>query len=88
MTTDRWHQVHGSADYTKRQKSDINGELIFGMSHAFNCFKHNMDFYQIHHKRGGMTFPMRFPAAFGPTNVVWINAGDILEGIYPNQTVT
>lgn len=85
VTTDEWHIKHGLKDYKSRRNKDKNGEILFGMRHAFNMVKHNMDFFQIHRKNGGTKFPITFPLIIEKVKVVWMQAGDILNGQYPDQ---
>lgn len=85
MTSDEWHRVHGGENYSNLRSEDPEGKLLLGMAHAFNSFKHNMNFFKIHTKRGGMSFPISFPLVFKPVVIEWMEAGDILEGKHPNQ---
>lgn len=85
VTTDEWHQIHGLGDYKKRRNKNTDGEIIFGMRHAFNMLKHNMAFFQIHRKNGGLEFPMTFPIEKDEITVNWMPAGDVLNGKYPEQ---
>ena len=55
------------------------------MRHAFNCLKHNMSFFQIHHKEGGFEFPISFPLEIKEITILWMSVGDILNGEYENQ---
>ncbi|MEC5422399.1 hypothetical protein QGM71_02700 [Virgibacillus sp. C22-A2] len=84
MTTDEWHLEHGMEDYIDRRNKNKNGMLLNGMRHAYNMMKHNMGFFQIHQKEGGLKFPVRFPVNFKIT-VRWVVAGEVLNGTYPNQ---
>ena len=77
--------MHGLEDYKSRRNTDEGGEVLFGMRHAFNMLKHNMDFFQIHKKDGGFRFPMSFPLVIEKIRVVWMPAGESLTGKYPGQ---
>jgi len=85
VTTDEWHKIHGLRGYKSRRNKDEDGNIIFGMKHAFNMLKHNMAFFQIHRKDGGFEFPISFPMEIEEITVNWMPAGDILIGKYPDQ---
>ena len=87
VTTDEWHTKNGLADYKHRKGKDEGGKILYGMRHAFNCLKHNMTFFQIHHKEGGFQFPITFPLEIQEINILWMPAGDILNGEHESQKV-
>lgn len=74
ITTNDWHVENKelNPDYKKRQSKDPNGQKIFGLRHAHNLMKHQMNFYTIHdgHK-GGVRFPIKFPLKFPPPYAKW-----------------
>lgn len=79
LTTEEWHKKHNRG-YKKRKESNENGKILFGLKHAYNSMKHNMEFMTIHKRQGGFHFPMVFPVSFPPITVHWIKAGGVLEG--------
>lgn len=85
VTTDDWHRKNGEYDYKKRMEKDKNGVILLGMRHAFNSLKHNMSIFQIHDKEGGLEFPITFPLEISETSVIWMTAGETLNGKYPEQ---
>lgn len=85
VTTDEWHIKNGLDDYKQRKGKDEGGKILYGMRHAFNCLKHNMSFFQIHHKEGGFSFPISSPLKIKEITILWMAAGDILNGEHVNQ---
>lgn len=85
VTSDEWHTKYGLSDYVSRRNQDEDGAILLGMRHAFNMLKHNMDFFQIHRKDGGLEFSLEFPIEFEKITLKWMLAGDILNGIHENQ---
>ncbi|MDX8359834.1 hypothetical protein [Cytobacillus sp. IB215316] len=79
MTTNEWHQSH-NPQYKRRRNKDENGQLLFGLLHAYNSMKHNMEFITIHTNEGGVQFPISFPLEIPPISVHWMPAGEILDG--------
>ncbi|GIN38446.1 hypothetical protein [Heyndrickxia oleronia] len=84
LTTEEWHKKHNRG-YKKRKESDENGEILFGLLHAYNSMKHNMEFMTIHKRQGGFRFPMAFPVSFPHITVHWIKSDNVLEEGYPTQ---
>ncbi|WP_137744828.1 hypothetical protein [Robertmurraya siralis] len=87
LTTDLWHKKYNMG-YKRRKNNNKDGQLLFGLLHAYNCMKHNMDFIQIHSKEGGFEFPFEIPEEgfeFLPITVHWMKAGEVLEGDWPEQ---
>ena len=84
MTTNEWHQKHNKG-YKKRRNKDDNGQILFGLLHAYNSMKHNMDFIKIHKKEGGFSFPISFPLEIPPLTVNWMEEGEVLKGKQPDQ---
>lgn len=70
LTTDEWHSVHNNG-YNDRKKFDEEGQILFGLKHAYNLMKHNMNFYKIHREEGGISFPISFPLVIPEMKVVW-----------------
>lgn len=85
LTTEEWHLSHGDDDYKKRRDNSVNGILIKGLRHAYNMVKHNMEFISIHHKEGGLTLPFTLPMTLPVIKVLWMSAGEVLNGRHPNQ---
>ena len=84
ITTHDWHLNNGDSNYKRRMELDEKGILLYGMRHAFNMMKHNMDFMYIHEKTSDLVLP--FDIGSVPTLiVVWMEAGEILEGDKPKQ---
>lgn len=84
LTTEEWHKKHNEG-YKQRKKQNQNGLILFGLLHAYNSVKHNMNFIQIHKKEGGFQFPMEFPLDISPITVNWTKAGNILDEGWPVQ---
>jgi hypothetical protein len=84
ITTHDWHLKNGHPKYQHRMENDKNGVLIYGMRHAFNMMKHNMQFMQIHEKTSDLVLPITI-GEVPRLIVVWMKAGDILEGDKPRQ---
>ncbi|RST59720.1 hypothetical protein D5F11_011500 [Siminovitchia terrae] len=85
VTTDEWHIENGLADYKERKGKDEDGKILYGMRHAFNCLKHNMSFFQIHHKKGGLEYPITSPLETKEITILWMPAGNILNGKHESQ---
>lgn len=84
LTTEEWHKKH-NIEYADVKQGDDNGVLIYGLRHAYNMVKHNMQFFLIYNKKGGFSFPTTSPIEFKEIEIHWMVAGDILEGQHPNQ---
>lgn len=86
MTTNEWHLEHDRS-YRQKRSRDKKGQILFGLLHAYNSMKHNMDFIKIHEGEGGFEFPFEIPEEgfeILPITVHWINAEKVNEG-YENQ---
>lgn len=85
INIDKWFLEHGNSDYKKIRNTTPSGQIIKGLSYAYNSLKHNMEIFTIHNKEGGLQFPIEFPLEFPPLTVKWINAANKLDGGYENQ---
>jgi len=85
LTTDEWHKIHGASDYEQKRDRNTNGIIMSGLRHAYNMMKHNMGFIQIHQKEGGLRTPFTLPMTLTEVKVIWMPAGEVLNGKHPNQ---
>ena len=84
ITTHDWHLKNSNPYYKHRMEKDENGVIIYGMRHAFNMMKHNMQFMQIHEKTSDLVLPFAM-GSVPRLIIVWMEAGDVLEGDKPRQ---
>lgn len=84
ITSHDWHIANGSNDYTKKCKQSIDGCLIYGMRHAFNMLKHNMNFMLLHEKTSNLRPPFKM-GSVPRVMYVWVKAGEVLNGKTPTQ---
>ena len=81
LTTDEWHKKHYKNAYEERRDNNEKGQLLLGLIHAYNSMKHNMNFIEIHQRKGGVNFAsFSFPLAFPPITVHWTTIGQLNEG--------
>lgn len=78
ITTDEWHKKWNNG-YRKRKSRSEEGQYIYGLLHAYNSIKHNMNFIKIHRTDGGLTLPMTFPAKIEKITFHWIDSKGVLE---------
>lgn len=69
LTTDKWHEKNNT--YYRNIRKGKERQTILGLKHAYNLMKHNMNFYKIHKKEGGVEFPIQFPLTIPEITVVW-----------------
>jgi hypothetical protein len=81
MTTHEWYIKYGLSDYEERAKQDNNGTLLYGLRHAYNSMKHNMNFFVIHNKKQGFSFDNIDYSNwdFRPIIITWSKAINKLE---------
>lgn len=84
MTTNEWHIKHQKERYKKIRNKSKTGQILFGLQHAYNSMKHNMNFIKIHEKEGGFEFPIEFPIESPPITVHWTSVDKLSEG-YEDQ---
>ncbi len=84
LTTDEWNLIYNNK-YIDRKKNDSDGQVLFGLKHAYNLMKHNMNFYKIHKEEGGITFPITFPLEIPKIEVVWDTLTEDVNGKFKNQ---
>lgn len=84
-----WHMEFNKRDYSYSQKQDTRGDLIFGLRHAYNMVKHNMNFIELHKTEAvpEFAFPVfEPPVTFCLIKVLWKDIRNIpCERRYENQ---
>lgn len=82
IAIDEWHRLESQKVYEDKRDNDADGVLLTGMRFAVNLIKHSMDFIQIHHKKGGFTFPATYPIIFNEIKVIWVEANNLPKSKY------
>ncbi|WP_433771749.1 hypothetical protein [Bacillus wiedmannii] len=88
ITTNDWHIEFNKKIYLMRQRNDIRGRVIFGLRHAYNMVKHNMNFIELHKTEAvpQFTFPVEPPVTFCLIKGLWKDISNIpCEVKYGNQ---
>ncbi|CKE95530.1 Uncharacterised protein [Streptococcus pneumoniae] len=89
VATNDWHMEFNKENYLYRQKRDTRGILLFGLRHAYNMVKHNMNFIELHKTEAvpQFTFPVvEPPVTFCLIKVLWKDICNIpCERRYENQ---
>lgn len=78
ISTDEWHKKWNNG-YRKRKSRSEEGRYIYGLLHAYNSIKHNMNFIKIHRTNGGFTLPMTLPVKIEKITFHWIDSKGVLE---------
>lgn len=81
LTTEEWHFEHND-QYKKYKNSNENGLIIYGLRHAYNMVKHNMQFFEIYQKHNGSEFnSLVFNEGVfnSSTEYRWINGINVID---------
>ncbi|WP_121615202.1 hypothetical protein [Virgibacillus halodenitrificans] len=81
LTTEEWHIAHNKRYRSEKNKSD-SGLVIYGLRHAYNMVKHNMNFFEIYEIKssGGFnSFQFNTTQFNGTREYRWINGVNVID---------
>lgn len=72
-----WHNEHNKKGFKEIKKSYKEGsQKLYGLRHAYNASKHNMDFIHLFGYEGTKNFIDGLELSYTETSIIWINCPD------------